>query len=181
MTRPRSKKPFTLLEIMVCLVIITLAGAAIGVSGGNLFKYHQFRGIAQTFVFDLNKWRVMSMTLGSDVECLIDKEKEGYRVTWSPDAPIEAEGSSFTYLLKEVKELSVQGKEKNSFSFTLFSSGRISSSDMLTLSPNKKDKSISIDLSFPSSLIEGPFKPSFKSALERSNILPRPEKKEKNS
>jgi hypothetical protein len=164
---------------MVCLVIITLAGAAIGVQGGNLFKYHQFRGVAQTFVFDLNKWRVLSMTLGSDVTCSIDKDKSGYIVTWTPDSPIEPAGSPLTYPLKGVKEVSLQGKKRDSYQFILFSSGRVSATDILTFSPSKKDKSISIDLSYPADLKEGPFKPSFKSALQKSNIPPFPEKKEK--
>ena len=177
MKRSKSKRPFTLLEIMVCLVIITLAGAAIGVQGGNLFKYHQFRSVAQTFVFDISKWRVMSMTLGSDVTCSIDKGEEGYTVTWTPDAPIETKGTPLFYPLKGVKGLFLQGKSKDSYEFIIYSSGRISSSDILTFSPSKKEKAVSIDLSYPASLKEGPFKPSFRSALQKSNTLSYPEKK----
>ena len=117
------------------------------------------------------------MSLQSDITCQISKEKDGYRVTWKPDAPIKTEGMTLSYLLKGVKEITLQGKAKSSLEFTLFSSGRVSSLEMLTLISKEQEKAISLDLTYPASFIEGSFNPSYKSALQKSNTLPYPEKK----
>ena len=152
--------------------------SAIGVQGGNLFKYHQFRSMTQTYVFDLNKWRLLSMAFGSDITCRIFQEKGKYQVEWIPDAPIETAGTNRSYPLKGVKEITVQGKKKMQYEYTVFSSGAISSQEVLSFHPKKKEKGVSLDLTCPAALIEGPFSPSYKTALQRSQPRSYPEKKD---
>ncbi len=116
------------------------------------------------------------MTTGADVTCRIKKEGKTFLVSWHPDFSLGKEESS--YVLTETKEVCLKGQAVNTFlTFTIFSSGRISTPDFLTLEPKDKENALTLDLSYPKFFEPGPFTPSMKTALDRSSAPIYPERK----
>lgn len=155
MINKRVKKAFTLLEILVCLAIISLVSVLLGTKGHQLLSYHQFRSISQTFLLDLGRFQILSMASGSDVLCKIKKEPSGWFVRWQADAALPIEQGALLYELKGVENILFQEKAVKEFEFTVFSSGRISPASLLTFVSKKEEKPLIIDLSYPFYIKEG--------------------------
>ena len=147
MTKKRSS--FTLLEVMICLVIIGMVGSLIGIKGIDLWRYHQFRSSTQIFVDDLTHWRLLSLTYDCDVTCKIQKVASVYTVSWKPDTPLKQQGRASSYTLTGVKELLCDGKPIDALECTLFSSGRLSQKGILSFIPSHHDKGVYLDLLYP--------------------------------
>lgn len=143
------------MELMICLAIIGLLGALLGTKGTDLLAYHQFQSSMQTFLLDIQKWQILSMTQGSDVVCRIQKKNGKYFVYVEPENQI----GSLTYELKEVSKLFFEGKPVENFQMTLLSSGRVFPSGLLKVE-TKAEKAFCIDFSYPKALLEGSFKKS---------------------
>ena len=172
MKRHRSRG-FTLLELMVCLGIISLMGSLVATKGYQLFSYHQFRCISQTFLADLNRWQIVAMAQGCDVKCKIQENGSIYKVQFEPDMPVMGV-ERLNYELKCAEKMQFQGKILKKFEFTLFSSGRISDQGVLTLIPKQEEKALSIDLSYPVVLEE-----SKSTAFFQKRIIPSYPKRKK--
>lgn len=174
--KTRKRKTFTLLELMICLVLIGTISSAVFVKGSQLVQHHRFKCAAQTFLLDLKRWRILAMTTGADVTCKIKKEGKNFLISWHPDFSLAKEESS--YGLTETREVYLKGKAVDTLlTFTIFSSGRISSPDFLTLEPKDKENALTLDLSYPRFFEIGPFNLSMKTALERSSAPIYPERK----
>ena len=160
MIKKKIKKAFTLLEILVCLAIISLVSVLVGTKGHQLLSYHQFRSISQTFLLDLGRFQILAMTSGSDIICKIIKEASGYVIHWDPEAVLPLEQGALSYALKGVEKIQLQGKVVNEFDFTLLSSGRIFPVSHITFVSKKEEKVLSIDLAYPFYVKEGVIKNS---------------------
>ena len=155
MIKKEIKRAFTLLEILVCLAIISLVSVLVGTKGHQLLSYHQFRSISQTFLLDLGRFQILSMASGSDVVCRITKEASGCFIRWQADASLPVEQGALSYELKGVEKIQFQRKEVKDLEFTLFSSGRISPASLVTFISKKDGKALSIDLAYPFHVKEG--------------------------
>ncbi len=155
MIKKKVKRAFTLLEILVCLAIISLVSVLVGTKGHQLLSYHEFRSISQTFLLDLGRFQILSMTSGSDVVCRITKEASGCFVHWQVEASLPVEQGALSYELKGVEKIQFQGKLVKDLEFTLFSSGRISPASLITFISKKEEKTLSIDLAYPFYIKEG--------------------------
>jgi hypothetical protein len=147
--RKKNSKFFTLLELMVSFALIGLVGSLIIRGGYDLLSHYQFRSSAQSFLSDIQRFQIMAMTVKCDVECSIEKEKGGYKVMWRPDAFFSSEEKGGSFSLKGVEKLYLESKEYSKLAFTIFSTGRLSESGILTFLPKKEENSCHIDLSYP--------------------------------
>ena len=123
---------------------------------------------AQTFLVDVQKWQTLAMSLNTDITCSIETKKGKSTVSWKTDSPMAFEGTKLHYVLPKVESVFVKGKASSFFSFTIFSSGKVSVEEILTLKDLKGKRALSIDLTYPNTLIEGEFTPAMETALERS-------------
>ncbi|MBS0628547.1 MAG: prepilin-type N-terminal cleavage/methylation domain-containing protein [Verrucomicrobia bacterium] len=153
--KKRVKRAFTLLELLVCLAIISIVGVLVGTKGHQLLEHHQFRSTVQNFLLDLGRFQVLSMTCGSDIVCRITQDVSGCKVHWELETSLPVEREALSYGLKGVEALQFQGKPTKEVEFILFSSGRISPTHLITFIPKKEDKRLNIDLVYPFYLKEG--------------------------
>lgn len=154
----RSKRAFTLLELLVCIVIISLVSVLVGTKGHQLLAYHQFRSTSQTFLLDLGRFQILSMAGGFDITCKLTKSSSAYLVEWQAETSLPIEKGSLSYELKGVQRIEIQGKPVRDLEFTVFSSGRIDPTLCMTFISKKEEKSLSIDLTYPFYLKEGTIK-----------------------
>jgi len=152
MITKKSKKGFTLLEILVCFVVIALVSTLLGTKGHDLIAYHRFRCEMQSFLLDLGRFRIVSMAQGCDITCKIQKTEKHYLISWESDAPLPLEKAGMSYELQGIKKMIFSGKEVREFEVNLFSSGRISPQVLLTFVPKREEKSLTVDFAYPSYL-----------------------------
>lgn len=114
----RTKRPFTLFEIALCVVILGLIGTVLGWQIKNMVSRHHFHKNLDMLVTDLRKIQIMALANRCDIEMEI-LQKNGtisYRITSDEELPL-IKG-------KEVKLLGVK-KVKKPHTLTVYSSGRI--------------------------------------------------------
>lgn len=141
------KKAFTLLELMVCLAIIGMLGAILGMKGMDLLAHHKFHSALQTLLFDVHRHQILAMNQNADITCSFKKTGAFYTAYLQSECP---EFIPTTYELKEVGCLSFQEKSVSEFSLTFFSSGRISPSGILKIGPKRESQDpLFLDLSYP--------------------------------
>ena len=148
MSKPIKIKAFTLLELMVCLFLISLLGALIGIKGIDLLAHHRFRSALQTWLLDIERAQILAMHQKCDVVCILKKRMDGgYQAILESDSPTF---SSSSYTWKDVEKISFQGKVIDTLPITFTPSGRISPQGILEITPYKKEKdSMFLDLSYP--------------------------------
>ncbi len=142
------RRAFTLLELMVCLAIIGLLGAVVGIKGVELLAHHRFYGSLQTWLFDIQRLQILAMNQGVDVICIIKKNEKG-----TFHAFLESDSPSFplsSYELKEVAKLDFQGKSVTQLQVTFFSSGRIFPTGILKIEAEReKEPPVFLDFAYP--------------------------------
>lgn len=149
------KASFTLLEIMVCLLLLALVGSIVGVQGARLITNHRFRSSTHRFAQDLMHLRILSMTYNCDITCLIEQDPKGhYTVTWKPDAPIA--GLIPTYTLTGVQQILLDKKPLAKFECFLLASGLLSSQGILSFVPSLEENTLYLDLLYPPKLESSP-------------------------
>lgn len=148
MKKPIKLKAFTLLELMVCLVLIGLLGALIGIKGIDLLAHHRFRSTLQTWLLDVQRAQILAMHQKCDVICTLKKRPEGgYQVMLESDSPTF---SSSLYTWKDVAKITFQGKAIDTLSVTFSPAGRIFPVGILQITPYKEEKdAVFLDLSYP--------------------------------
>ena len=140
---------------MVCICIIALVGSLLGMKGYDLLDHHRFRSATRTFLHELQHWRGLSLIYRCDVSCFIRQEGSSFQVIWEPDfIPNNQKIPLSPQELSGVKKIQLDNRSISSFHFILYSSGSISSNETLSFF-SKKDSPVSIDLAYPSALIQG--------------------------
>ncbi len=165
------RKSFTLLEIMVCLALISLLAGLVGMKGVDLLAHHRFYRGLQSWLFDVHQVQILAMNQGADVTCTIKKNQEGtYQAIFESDSP---SFHSTTHDLKEVSELFLENKPVKEVKVTFFSSGRTFPTGILKIEPQKmKQPPVFLDFSYPIAFQTAPPKKS-----SRFIPPPYPEKK----
>jgi len=146
---------FSLLEILVCLTIITSISSIFVVHGKSLLQQHRFHMSSHAFLRDLQKWKLLSLVYRCDVYCTIAQQDGVYVVTWTLEFPVDGIPLTSHLKLSNVEKLYWNAKEISCLETTLLSSGRPTIQGTLTFT--KDQEQLSCSWSCPERLYAGIF------------------------
>jgi len=84
----KTKYAFTLIEILVCLLILGLASSLIGVQIRSMVADHTFNKNLDNLVTDLRKCQLIATCDQTDIELVIAKESKHYTYWIQTDDPL---------------------------------------------------------------------------------------------
>lgn len=85
--KKRSKRAFTLIEIIICISILSLAGSLFAYKAKDLFAVYHFRNEKRKMLNAIELARHLSISYQADIEMVITKEKKGYSMILKTDEP----------------------------------------------------------------------------------------------
>lgn len=138
------KNNFTLLEIVICITILAVAGVTMSWQTRDLLKAHHFEKNVENFITDLRKCQVIALSDRVDIEMRIQKKKNTYFYFLYSDDPIP----SFVKAPMKMKGVSRIQKDRKTIeaqTLTIFSSGRIEPKEAITFYQDG-EKGISLQL-----------------------------------
>lgn len=144
----KSKKSFTLLEIMICVAILGMVATVMGWQIKNMVQAHHFHKNIDHLVTDLRKAQIIALSKRCDLELLLRKEGKEYSYSLHVDEPIKG-FSKKTMKLTGVKKIQIEKKPmKNQILIHIYSSGRIAPAKEIQFFQDK-EKALILDLSKP--------------------------------
>lgn len=146
----KSKRAFTLLEIIVCISLLSLIGGLFATKAKDLFSTYHYRTQKTRFVNALMLARHLSIAYSADIEAIISKEKSGYSLFLKTDEPalyhhcMLFQKMNYSHIEK-IELLTDQKKEDLHMKVLFSSSGWLFPSGSLKLS-SKEQASETLDL-----------------------------------
>jgi hypothetical protein len=117
---------FTLLEICVCLMILSLAAGFLGIHVKDAIEIHRFRNSVARLKIELQKLQMLALCHQSDLKISIYKKKNELYYKASSEEPGISEYACQENKLGGISKLSLDGrKETVSLQMHIYSSGRI--------------------------------------------------------
>ncbi len=165
----RKVRAFTLLEILICLAIISLLTTLLGIKVSDLIGHYRFRSSARLFLTECNHWQIWALTHQCDVDLSLDLTDKGWRLQAASEDPAFCHAPP--HLFRGLQEIHWNGKKRDHIFLKVYSTGRIDPAGIIRL--QSKEEIAWIDLSFPYRLydmapkqrvLEIPVNPSLKSA-----------------
>lgn len=99
MVIPTQVRGFTLLELMVVLVIVSLLAVAIGGSAGTFFSTMEYRDTIRELSSAAKKARLQSRSQGKPIDLVVDPMLNRFALT---DRPESLEAADYQLLAKEL-------------------------------------------------------------------------------
>jgi prepilin-type N-terminal cleavage/methylation domain-containing protein len=152
MRAKRCKSAFTLLEIVICLAIVTLLMGVVGVKIYQLVDLYRFRFSVQKMLFELNHWQILALTHRQDVAWTISKQNEEYVFRYETETPLSSPFASQKHALSNVRHLKLNGKIVPALQGMIYSTGRIEPEGILHFEPKEgisPEEALWIDLKYP--------------------------------
>jgi len=144
----KSKRAFTLLEIMVCIAILSLVAGFLGWHVKSMVDVHRFHKHIDRLVTDLHKLQIIALTHETDITLNIQRNadgKLGYLVL--SDEPGAIARSSFV-LLSSVEALTLDRRHVEKMTLHITPDGSIRGAETLGFFQNADNKDgLILDLS----------------------------------
>jgi hypothetical protein len=121
--KTKSKRYFTLLEILVCLALITTLSALFGFQGKRLLEKQRIENSLQLLKGEKEKAKFLSLVYQADIDLEIICEKKGLFLQRNCDEPGLASNKRLS--LPGLKDLRYQGQKRKKIVFAKFSSGHV--------------------------------------------------------
>ncbi|NGX39795.1 MAG: hypothetical protein KR126chlam1_01128 [Chlamydiae bacterium] len=149
LSKQRTRRPFTLLEIALCIAILSMVASVLGLQIRNMVTAHYFQKSVDSLLTDLRKLQIIALSDRSDLTLKINCQDGKYSYEVMSDDPIPCllpkKGS-----LQGVKKISFSKKRiRSSLELKIFSSGRVEPKGVLSFYPDEKDKPLFIDTGGP--------------------------------
>ncbi len=145
----RSKRYFTLLEIMLCLVLITLVGSLVSIKLYSLVNHHRFSHSVERLYTLIKETQALALTHQCDFEWEIKKVKEQFLFQCKTGNP-----QNFPELLQEevlscTSKIQWDSTNTNLVKLHVFPDGRIEPKGLLSLHTKEDTQILWIDLKRP--------------------------------
>ncbi len=150
--RNKSKRPFTLIEITLCLVLLGLISGVLAWQIKDMISIHRFQKHIDLLLTDMRKTQTLALTYQTDFDIKIFKENERYFYTVSTDEPIKNLPLKKPKPLEGVIGLNFNNDELNVLDFRVFSNGRIEPLGVIGFVPKSSEggmEGLWIDLRTP--------------------------------
>jgi type II secretory pathway pseudopilin PulG len=151
MTKPskmrRLKKPFTLLEICICIAILGLASSFLGIHAKRAVDAQRFRQSVARLKTELQKAQLLALSHQSDFKAVLKRCGNDWELKLSTDEPAIPTHSCVPISLPAIGQITQASKPVAQLVFTIYSSGRIEPQVLIGL--HKKTDSIWLDLRHP--------------------------------
>lgn len=120
-------KPFTLLEMVISIAVLSLAAAAIGWEMKDVLTTHHFRSNIDRLLLDLKKAQIVALANRADIELRLQKIGKDYSYQFYSDEPLPAFLKK-PMKLKGIDKMQKEDKPVEDHTLIIYSSGRIVSS-----------------------------------------------------
>jgi type II secretory pathway pseudopilin PulG len=149
MTKMSNRRFFTLLELMIALMILTLIGALTSTQIKKLIDVHRFEQEVSTLFTTLQEAQILSATYRTDLslDLTFSNNTLAYQITTDePFTPFQLNQSPIT--LPHTARLQFNGKKATRLHFDIYSGGRIEPRGLLSLlqTTGEESKTLWIDL-----------------------------------
>ncbi len=139
---------FTLLEMLIALVIISMIGALCAVQLKKLIDGHRFEKEISSLFIALQEAQVLAAAYQTDISLDIYREKGKWSYRFSTNEPFaEHQFHDGIFSLKQTAILKWQEKKIDAFHLDIYS-GRIEPSGILTFQTQENSKTLWFDLQY---------------------------------
>jgi len=146
MTRPKCRA-FTLLEIIICIAILSASVIGIGWQMKGMLAIHQFNKNIANFLADLRKAQLVALCDRVDIDLNIYEEGGHYQYSFSTDDPLLCFINK-KITLTGIQEIKTEKKKLKELKIHLYPSGRISPEKKITFLC-QADRGVTLDLTSP--------------------------------
>ncbi len=156
------KHAFTLLEIVICMAILSLIGTAVGLQIHSMITSHRLSSGADRLCIALQEAQLLAITHQTDFTVHLFKERGEYWYQVQTFEPIKAVDQQ-PKPLPGVTSLTDQGTKKEEIQLAIYATGRIEPSHVIGLHPaatKKASAPLWIDLQTPIQIKLSSKKPS---------------------
>ena len=139
----RSKRSFTLIEIIVCISLLSLLGGLFAFKAKDLFATYQYKTEKTRLINALHLARHLSICYGADVSAHLEKHKHGYTLVFKTEEPalLSHEALLKEYFFTKIQKIAFL-KEKKSQEILFSSSGWVFPSGLIEVSGYLEKKEV---------------------------------------
>ncbi len=142
------RRPFSLLEICVCIAILAMASGFLGIKIKETIDYHRFESSISAFVADLKRMQSLASSYQSEFGVEIKPDKDHVlSYAFFTDEPSYAVRRLPKGKLKGIKSLSLEERKVEKITLTILPSGRVGPTKRIGLHDDEKARWI--DLRYP--------------------------------
>lgn len=150
----KKRRPFTLLELMVCLMLMAMITALLGIKVYDFIGDHRFRSSVEDLFTDIRQLQVLAVSHDCDMEVRMFRKNESFYYECFTEAPLKKTGLFQKHSLKGVISLTCGDRPVSAYTLRVYSSGRIEPQELLGFHPKpSKDSSFSLWLNLTRPLL----------------------------
>lgn len=135
----KTSRCFTLLEIVICVALLSLVGSLIGWQAKEMVTTHHFHKNIDMLCTDLRKLQIMALSHRTDFSLYLSSDQKGMHYAISCDEPIPHFHKRTVDLLG-IKEIKLEGKTRQNLIFHVAPNGRITPNQKVELILDAKRK-----------------------------------------
>ncbi|MBI2742318.1 MAG: prepilin-type N-terminal cleavage/methylation domain-containing protein [Chlamydiales bacterium] len=148
----RGKRPFSLLEVILCIAILAIISGFLGVEIKDTINYQRFESSVAGFVSDLRRVQALALSYQGEFNLTLVKHENGYAYAFFSDEPKEMVRKLPKGTLHGVKSMHLDNRLQEKVSITIFATGRVEPSKKLKIGTDSR--TLALDLGSPLKLIE---------------------------
>ena len=136
----KKKRLFSLLELCLSLSVLGIIASLLTWQTRDLYLGHQLQEGLKTLLIDLRQMQSLALSHRTDFELTIefDREKREWFYTCDTDEPIPFFRNRRRAPLPGVKKITLQEKGASPFTFSIYSSGRITPGELISFEGKKQ-------------------------------------------